>query len=262
MSSEPSQPRAVVRWSIRTLPFVGLVVGVVRGDGVLGAVVGLVVGYVAALAVAFVVGCVIAVRARVRPAVPAAPDRAPAPDASPAPATAAATAPAPVPVPVPARAPALVLEPSADVVAAQLGVDRDALVRALDRAVARHGGVLNGRFVLTGGELRAVWGSPAGGEVSVVVDDTGADRSTQRVPVERVSRPLRISSFATHVRGAVLELLPAGDGGVRAIWWRGENADRMETIPVGFLWEKNDDYMHGVVDEADLGPVTLRLRAR
>lgn len=233
----------MVRWSIRTLPLVGLVVGVVRGDGVLGAAVGLVVGYVAALAVAFVVGSVIAVRARTRPTVPT-------------------TDPEQAALPAPATATGLALVPPVDVVAAQLGVDRDELRRALDRAVARHGGLPNGRFVLTGGELRVVQGAPESGDVSVVVDDTLPDQTTERVPAGRVAGPLRVRSYATHVGGGVLELSRSRDGGVRAIWWRGENGDRAETIPVGFLWEQNDDYMHGAVDPADLGPVTLRLQAR
>ena len=133
-------------------------------------------------------------------------------------------------------------------------------------AAARHGGVLCGRFVLVDGELRAPWGPGSADAVSVLVDDTGptpyADAVTELVPLERVAGRLSVSTYATHAGGGVLELTRVRDGQVTAVWWRGENADRAETIPAGFLWEKNDDYMHGPVDPADLGEVTFRLDVR
>ncbi len=105
---------------------------------------------------------------------------------------------------------------------------------ALARLSAARGGVVVGRFGLEDGELQ------------------------ERAPTEDAS--LAVTTYAEHRDGGTLELTRAGAEGVRATWWQGDNADRLGTIPDGFLWEKNDDYYYGTVTWADLSDVRFRVR--
>lgn len=219
----------VLPWLIRALPLVGLALGAVT-RGWPGALVGLLAGFVLAVVTSGVLAVVApsalgAERSRrpgEQPRTPAAP---------PPPLTSADPAPAPAHHPVPAP-PA---EPQAAVAADAVALDDEATVdAALARLSAARGGVVHGRFVLEDGELR------------------------ERPPTEEAS--LTVETYADHRDGATLELTRAGEAGVRATWWQGDNADRLATIPDGFLWEKNDDYHYGTVTWADLSDVRFRVR--
>ncbi len=139
-----------------------------------------------------------------------------------------------------------------------------AFLAARDRAVTRHDGLLTGRFVLVDGELRrTTWRAAAPGWVEVHVHDVpaGTMGELELVREERVALDVLLASYADHRDGAVLELrAQQADHRVRTVWWRGENHDRGETIPAGFLWEKNDDYYYGTVPWDDLGPVRYEYR--
>lgn len=218
-------------WLVRALPVVGLAVGAVLHAWT-GALVGLLAGFALAVAVSAVLAVVApsalgAARSRradeeprAAAAPPAAPDVA---RAAPVPAAGGTDAPT---VPAPS-------ERAAGGEAAER--DDEAVVdAALARLSAARGGVVIGRFVLEDGELR------------------------ERTPTEDAQ--LRIETFADHRTGATLELTRAGGAGPTATWWRGENADRLQTIPEGFVWEKNDDYHYGTVTWAELSDVRFRVR--
>lgn len=222
----------VLPWLIRALPVVGLAVGAVA-RGWTGALVGLLAGFVVAVATSGVLAVV----------APSALGAARSRPRDEAPGTSAAAAPAPVPTdqtPAPAdgvRDP--VPAPQAPAESADAGEaeepDDDAVVdAALARLSAARGGVVHGRFVLEDGELQ------------------------ERPPTEDAS--LTVKTFADHRDGGTLELTRAAEAGVRATWWRGENADRLDTIPAGFVWQKNDDYYDGTVTWAELSDVRFRVR--
>jgi hypothetical protein len=111
----------------------------------------------------------------------------------------------------------------------------DAFAMACERATARHG-VLAGRYVLVDGELLP---QPYGG---------------------RVAGAFSFTTLARHREGGILELHARDGNTVRATWWRGLNKDAGETIPDGFVWEKNDDYHYGTVGWDELHDVTVRVR--
>jgi len=142
--------------------------------------------------------------------------------------------------------------------------DDPAFLAARRRATVRDG-VLAGRYVLVDGELlRQLYASwdPRGIDVAVGADHPGAreeapGRWSARVPHARVAGSFSFTTVARHRKGGVLELTaPEGDA-VRAVWWRGPNNSRGETIPDGFAWEKNDDYYHGTVGWDELHDVTV-----
>ncbi|MEU7909045.1 hypothetical protein [Actinoplanes sp. NPDC049118] len=127
-----------------------------------------------------------------------------------------------------------------------MGPDDPAFLAARRRATARDG-VLSGRYALVDGELLPEaypsW-SPQGGQV----------------PPAQVTMSVSFTTVARHREGGVLELRAAEGDAVRAVWWRGPNDSRGETIPDGFVWEKNDDYYHGTVGWADLHEVSVEVR--
>ncbi|GCE77599.1 hypothetical protein [Cellulomonas biazotea] len=138
-----------------------------------------------------------------------------------------------------------------------------AFLAARDRAVARHDGLLTGRFVLVDGELRrTTWRAAAPGWVEVQVHDVpaGTMGELELVREERVALDVLVTPFADHPDGAVLEPRRRQGDQVHTVWRRDKNADRAETIPAGFLWEKNDDYYAGTVPWDDLGPVRYEYR--
>lgn len=137
---------------------------------------------------------------------------------------------------------------------------------ARDRAAARNHGILAGSYVLADGELYPLaWGSYSSSGVEVVVDAGHPGAVQDRLgrwclvlPHDSVTLEVLYETHARHVGGATLELRETDDAGnLRAVWWRGLNADAAQTIPAGFVWEKNDDYHYGTVHRDDLGDVRL-----
>ncbi|MBW6439087.1 hypothetical protein KZ829_35695 [Actinoplanes hulinensis] len=149
--------------------------------------------------------------------------------------------------------------------AADLG--DSAFLDARSRALARDG-VLDGRYVLVDGELlEQAYSSGDADGLTVVVrpDHPGASeepsgRWVTRVPYERIVLLVFFTTTARHRDGGLLELKARDGGMVRATWWRGDNADMSQTIPAGFLWEKNDDYHYGTVTWDELEDVTISVR--
>lgn len=254
--------RTGLRWFLRALPLVGVVVGWLVGRSVVGALVGLAGGFVVAVVASAVLGTV-ARPLIVAPPTPASPPPAPPTPASPPPGPPAPASPVPTPpAPVPEAPPApedVVPDPGPE----PFHVESPRFVAARDRAAARHGGILWGDYLLVDGDLRERWGQERDGQAPLLVDDTvpRADRKAEWVPAERVEAWVRIVTWADHTLGGVLRLEQAEDDGtVRASWERGVNADRAETMPAGFWWEKNDDYYRGSVPWSDLGPVRYEVR--
>ncbi|GAA1810655.1 hypothetical protein GCM10009682_35340 [Luedemannella flava] len=135
---------------------------------------------------------------------------------------------------------------------------------ARERAAARVE-VLTGRYYVVDGELlpaaSASWHAE-GAAVVVDADYPGArqDHSGRwfaYVPVAQVTAVVRFTTWARHDGGGRLEVLARDGDTVRATWFRGDNNDAGETIPAGFIWEKNDDYYYGTVRWDELRDVTV-----
>lgn|GEM_PF-1315110 len=148
-------------------------------------------------------------------------------------------------------------------------IDLDALAAA-ERSARGEGGFLSGWYAYVGGRLREIAfprTALTGNRVSLVLDPdevedgdrcAWSDVWVRDVDASDIDAVFSYEAFALHRTGATLELTGYRDGLYRATWYLGWNdvlRNAPESIPEGFLWEKNDDYYYGFVDPSDLDDV-------